>query len=607
MRTIVTNINRLSELIGNGYCEKKNIELKKGDCEITFEDYWDVGGKDILLYSTIRQITLADMSFYPQLKSLYGVPAGVLTTKSNSITSNSDKKTRKANRDTHHIMIRRALLYATVWYIKSLPSFSDEYLYVIKDTVSSLISRRNSFTTTLINELANTTTFPEEKPKKVSLSNTHYEFACLWFAKRIGAYFFNGNKMPDNCREWFISLRDKHETLPSDTPKEFSEDKLSIMAYVLTQKAIAEENISVENLQQIASSFSEGNHLQQIVFMSLLYLGLYHSAADHYYFANNANVLMTVLEKSAYLLSTNSEMDLSSEWNIAFDLLQRIDPKENCVKYYQTRFPALQGRAWFDYTNERRAKSDDELVLLPPDLAADFLQASRKVFDIETKTASSVFLIDESFASDFEKYRFSYICKKSIGNPDVVLRNYSPKRKLEVVTMSSISSVKSIFPMANHVCPIVNTKSKVWIIQISERKGFNSFVQSLLCQAYAYAKPELILMIYHRDSAPMTASQGLSEPRNSQADTQVAVLQRKMETLFSSSRISIISHNDQQSMWESVGFGERTLEQYDFDDMSILEFRGKRGQKEHASFILRMIKDVIVYDDQMKYMFMNLN
>ena len=43
-----------------------------------------------------------------------------------------------------------------------------------------------------------------------------------------------------------------------------------------------------------------------------------------------------------------------------------------------------------------------------------------------------------------------------------------------------------------------------------------------------------------------------------------------------------------------------------FADMSILEFRSRKGQKEPASFVLRMIKDVIVYDDQMKYMFMNL-
>ena len=90
-------------------------------------------------------------------------------------------------------------------------------------------------------------------------------------------------------------------------------------------------------------------------------------------------------------------------------------------------------------------------------------------------------------------------------------------------------------------------------------------------------------------------------------DNQIAILQRKMESQFPSSRITIISHDDQQSIWESVTFGEKILEHYDFADISILEFRSAKGQKEPASFILRMIRDVIVYDDQMKYMFMNLN
>ena len=297
MRTIVTKINRLTELIGNGYSEKKDIELKKGDCEITFEGYWDFGGKEILLYSTIRKITLVDMSFYPQLKSLYGVPAGVLSAKSNNMASKLDKKARKTNRDSRYIMLRRALLFATVWYIKSLPDFSDEYLYVIKDTISFLLSNRDGFATMLINELTTTSSFPEEQPQRVSLSNTHYEFACLWLAKRIGAFFFNGNKMPDACRKWFIALRDNHSALSSEVPAEFRKDAFAIMAYVIAQKAIAEENVIVDNLKHITSSFCNGYSQQQIVFTSLLFLGLYHSAADHYYYANNANGIMTVLEK----------------------------------------------------------------------------------------------------------------------------------------------------------------------------------------------------------------------------------------------------------------------------------------------------------------------
>lgn len=609
MKTIKTNISRLTELIGNGYSEKKNIELKKGDCEIVFEDYWNINGKEILLYSTIRQITLPDMSFYPQLKSLYGVPAGVLVTKSTNITSGKEKMGRKTNRDVRHIMLRRALLYATVWYIKSLPDFTDEYLYVVRDAVSSILSHRNGFTFALINELLTVSYFPEEQPKKISLSNTHYEFACLWLAKRIGAFFFQGNKMPDECREWFITLRDHHESLPSNAPIEFQEDSLSIMAYVVTQKAITEGALSVDNLTRISSSFSKGYDQQRIVFLSLLFWGLYHSAADRYYYANKANGTMNILEKAAYLLSTDSEMDLTTEWESAFQTLRNIDPKDNCVSYYQTKFPSLRGRSWYDFTNESRPKADDELVLLPPDLTSDFLQTSHKVFDIETKTSSSIFLINESFASDFEKYKFSYICKKANGKHDVVLRNYSPKKKLEVVTMSDLATVRSIFPFAEQVCPIVNPKSKVWILQISENKGFNSFVQSLLTQTYTDAKPELIMMVYHRDTSPNEGMELFSDGQNSHPnnDGQIAILQRKMESLFPSSRITIISHDDQQSIWESVTMGEKILERYDLADISILEFRSKKGQTEPASFVLRMIRDVLVYDDQMKYMFMNLN
>ena len=609
MTTIKTNISKLVELIGNGYSEKKNIELKKGDCEITFEDYWNINGKEILLYSTIRKITLPDMSFYPQLKSLYGVPAGILVAKSTNTTSEKEKKGRKTNRDIRYIMLRRALMYATVWYIKSLPDFTDEYIYVVRDAISSIINHRDRFTFALINELLTVSYFPEEQPKKISLSNTHYEFACMWLAKRLGAFFFNGNKMPDECREWFIALRDHHESLSSTTPIEFRDDSLSIMAYVITQKAIVEGNLSVENLARISASFSKGNEQEQIVFLSLLFWGLYHSAADHYYYVNKANGIMTVLEKAAYLLSTNSETNLSTEWESAFQALRSIDPKENCVSYYQTKFPSLRGRSWYDYTNECRPKADDELVLLPHDLSSNFLQISHKVFDIETKTSSSIFLIDESFASDFEKYKFSYICTKANGKHDVVLRNYSQKKKLEVVTMSDLATVRSIFPFAEQVCPIVNPKSKVWILQISEKKGFNSFVQSLLRQAYSFAKPELILMVYHRDSSPNEGMKHISDGQNfhHNNDNQIAILQRKMESQFPSSRITIISHDDQQSIWESVTFGEKILEHYDFADISILEFRSAKGQKEPASFILRMIRDVIVYDDQMKYMFMNLN
>lgn len=609
MTTIKTNINRLFELIGNGYGEKKNIELKKGDCEIEFEGYWHCCEKEILLYSSIQRITLPDMSFYPQIKSLYGVPAGVLSVRSPKIIDKVEKKVRKSNRDSRHIMLRRALLYATAWYIKSLPDFEDENLYVIKDVVNTLLHNKDGLSAALLYELLSTKHFPEEQPKKISLSNTHYEFSCLWLAKKIGILLFKGNKLPDDCREWFIALRDNPSQLPTKTPVPLQDYATFIMAYVLVLKAIAGENVSVERLRILSSEFCAGQRQQQVVFISLLLWGIYQSVADHYYFANNAKPIMTVLEKAAFLLSTNCTSDLTSEWEIAFQALRTIDPKENCVNYYQTKFPSLRGRKWYDFSVECRSKMKDEVALLPPDLSAEFLSVNQRVFDIETKAPSCVFLIDETFEADFEKYKFSYICKKSNGKEDIVLRNYSSKGKLEVVAFSDWESTQATFPFpVNYrICPIVCPKSKVWIVQLSEKKGFNSFVQSLLKQAYSAEKPELILIVYHVDSTKQDSADGIiSEIQSSHSDNQIAILQRKLEMLFPSSKVSIISHDDEQTIWESVTFGEKILEQYDFSDISILEFRGKRARKEPASFILRMIRDVVVYDDQMKYMFMNL-
>lgn len=609
MTMIKTNINRLVELIGNGYSEKKNIELKKGDYEIEFEDYWHCGGKDILLYSSIQRITLPDMSFYPQIKSLYGVPAGVLHVRNNKVVASAEKKARKANRDSRHIMFRRAFLYATAWYTKSLPDFDDEYLYVIKDVLNSFLNHKDGFSVTILNELLSSNYFPEEQPKKVSLSNTHYEFSCLWLAKKIGAFFFNGNKMPDNCREWFIALRDNPTQLPFQTPAPLQDNAVFIMAYVLVLKAIEEENVSVENLKNLASEFCDGYRRQQIVYTSLLLWGLYHSAADHYYFANIAKPMMTALEKAAFLLSTNCNMDLSSDWDIAFHSLRTIDPKANCVNYYQTKFPSLRGRSWYDFSVERKPKADDELVLLPSNLANEFLSVNRRFFDIEAKTSSSVFLVDEAHKAEFEKYKFSYICKKLNGKDDIVLRNFSSKEKLEVVTLSDLKPNQTLFPfpMDYRVCPIVNPACKVWMIQLSEKKGFNSFVQSLLEQAYSFAKPELILLVYHIDSPKQELLDStVVEKQSSQTDNQIAVLQRKMELLFPSSKVSILSHDDEQVIWESVTFGEKILEQYNFSDISILEFRSKKSRKEPASFVLRMIRDVLVYDEHLKYLFMNL-
>ena len=618
MEKIKTDIKKLVDFISRAFVEKEEIETVKGNCEISVETYWKPaafnGEKQVVLYSLVRNITLPNAALYPQLRSLYGVPVGLLTVADNAqIAKTKSTKVKDDAATQGNMLIRRALLYASVWYLKSLKTFQSEDLYVPGDFVRALLQNPADFLPTIARELLQYPNFPEDKPDKVSLSNTHYDYACLWFAHRIGDHFFGGQKMPQECKDWFIALRSLTLKAEQPTPEVFAQNFAAIVAYVVAQKAVSQEDCSAQNILALATPLcADSNKLQMVLFNALFYIGLYHSAADRYYFTSNANALMTVLEKSAYLFAQGINEDLQADWNEAFQRIKSIESKQNCITYYQTKYPALNGRSAYDYELEPRAKKAEEIAMLPPELCDKFMSESGRMIDIPQKIQNdSIFLLDEVFSSEFQKFKFPYISKKGNGKLAIALPNYDPNQPMEIVSMDSPTEVSKNLQRFNidKVTPIVNPESKVWIVQITSALGLTTFAQSVMIQAYTKAQPELILVVYHCDGQPANSRRKKKtdeEPATPNYGMMVAQLQRTLESLFPERNIAIIAHHPSQPMWESVRMGELILEQYDFSDISIIELRSSRDRKEHPSLLPRMIRDVIVYDEQQKYLFMNL-
>lgn len=625
MINIKTNITRLIAFISNSYCTKEALELPQGDCVVSFDTTWELtisdNGAEFLLLSMIRHIQLPDDAYYPQLRSLYGLPAGLFSIKKPRRKEKEKREFEKIpeNSNLTYLFVRRSLLHATVWYIKSLKSFKLEQLTVIQNVVSSMLDNDEDLLCEITKDLMGLKFFPKEAPGTVTLSSSQYDYACLWFGRKLSALLFQGEKMPAEYREWFISLRNFDSLNKIPTPSLFARNLPTIVAYVIVQKAVEQEDCSSENLLRLINMIGlDGDVRQRVLFISLFYVGLYNSMADHYYFTSNANSLMSILEKAALLLSVNANENLEQEWTAAFDKLRNINSFDNCLTYYQTKFPDLNGRAFFEYNKgDKRKKGAEEIIVLPPEACHQFLMDSGRIVDIPQNAMQNVFYIDSCYTKEFSKFGFQFIGKNKTTF-DIFLKKFSTTEPIDIVSMESKESICNSLPFLSvgNVIPIVDRKSKVWIIQMSSLHGWTPFAQSVLMQAYKKIKPELMLFLYFCDGFPKKEKKrnkaysmeliGKTQ-ENPNYGSEMAFLQRNLNNLFPKSHIIFLPYVSDQNIWETVRMGENILSQYDWEDISIIELRSEKNRHEQSSLIPRMVRDVIVYDKNQKYLFMNLN
>lgn len=86
-----------------------------------------------------------------------------------------------------------------------------------------------------------------------------------------------------------------------------------------------------------------------------------------------------------------------------------------------------------------------------------------------------------------------------------------------------------------------------------------------------------------------------------------ALLQSELETLFPEKKCRVITKEEKDSKWEMVLLGIGVLKDCSFEESLWLDMRRRSADKLSYEIILRSFHDVIVYDKDQKYMFMNLN
>lgn len=580
--TIQLSYQELYDLLNNRRFKLKSENAAHSE-ELLYKVTFQKEMEELFLYSQIVSIELPNRDQIPYLKTLFGVPAGLVHVKqSPTLSFDSEERLQKeeSNRSRYH-QIRRSLLFATAWSVKAYERGA--VLKALTWVLSFLKSEDSQLFRNLIVQVASNGRFPEQIFEKPSLSDTRYKGETNW----LGIHLKNLGLLNPELREWYL------EALKFERREEWSPQNSSLQttlfAYLLTIgyhranqfdaklfKAWIEEHVNSE----------EESLLCTLHFLALLFEGAVIPQADNYYFAASAHDLMVLMELIA-LESEESAAPLIEKYLKKIEdsfshTPSKEDLERNSVDYFKVKNPEISTLKFHSYRKGDKLE-DTMLPLVDESTCNSFLKEQLVRWEISTYVNYDSFF----WAKSKKAYETAVKNEQSVAFRD----------KKGVVSMSNVPEelIKNYYTPQQDVeaLRIVNPNlfdSKEYLLTIQTDHDLTELEIKCLQLLFAEkGQPQKLLVLF----SDVDVSREIGE------------LNEHFNKAMGRIEVKVIRHLPKNPIWEFVYLGQQQLHRYRYRNILFTDWR--RVKYNDAENIVRILSDVVYYEPHLAYNFMNLN
>ncbi len=593
------------------FTKKYEKQSQQRNIALQFKELQLIGKRKVLFISQLQEISMPNDAFFPQLRTLYGVPAGLLVSR-NEIFDYNPKNTKDELQafDIFYLAQRRAFLYAAVWGIKTLDLsrvelFFNSYLKKISPPTVTLYY-------SLLENIAQLQQLPIQKPSIETINDTVSDYQLIWFGKIVGKTLLNGNKMTVKQREWFININSKDI---KKGEKLFGDAYLLIIAYRLVMMMYNADRMNVATGMQLVTQLTDihPNDKTNILLLTLLIIGILDKKADNYFMVAGATQLFTSIEKNTFefLQTRNFE---SFDFN-GFDAVKdaMLQKHENCVAYYQMKNPNISHKQWELFNIDGQTKWPDVLPLIKPADIIHFLFNNDKVFSMDTFfnktliiTSNEQFYMLLKNAANVVFYD-GVIFRSNVAhwekNQPIYIDNDEWKAKFSFLSKKIMNSNDTFKHLHDE-----------WVLITSDFK-LPTLSQTMLLKMAEVCHPTSIYIFNFNSNLnniglkwnkASNIKKDLFSEEHENTGLAKSDFQSQIETMFAPAKVRIISKSKEDLPWEMVATGINVLQKTTLNKCLIIETRFDDKLKIDYEIIMRSFSDIIVYDEEQRYMFMNL-
>lgn len=615
MENIYLTYIELQEFLNSKYriIEKKDFKkTKTKSIVLSVYELLDFEKSKLLFISQIDKLELPDKEFIPVLRTMYGLPSGILFSRDEPSTKQNKESNYKVDDLTIIYQgLRRSFLYSLVWGVKQLE------ISQVDNFFSNILSTISESTQNLLNEIVKVLSLqneiPQIKPSTVSLEDTIEYSQLIWLGKLIGTHLLDGKKMSDTQRNWFQNIFTKEHDIKIAP---FLDASSIIIAYQVVMHIYNSDRMDSNSTLDCINStnYKHSDKKSEIFLYTLFLLGLLNKKADNYFPVAGAAEAFKSLEFNAFKISkTNTFMNLNID---GFSQIQnaRLSPIENCVKYYQIKNPDIKGKEWQVYDSTKKLKYPETLLIVKSADIINFLIETGNVISFRNIIEGSLYITDDDvFYSMREFPNIIYFDGETICSR---IESWNIKSRI----ISDITDEKILkLPFFNNLKinkNIVDDLKCNWLLLTRDYIIPNKSL-ALLGNILNKYTPEKII-VFNFESNPAKTTGELFDTKNYKISKKISFAaidskdlrkgeyQAYIERYFKCKNVRIINKPFDGSIWEMVNTGINVLQKTPLHECSIIETR--LGDKDHIDYeiLVRSFSDVIVYDEDQRYMFMNL-
>jgi hypothetical protein len=570
--------------------------------------------------SNISKIKVPDISLLPQLKTLYGIPAGLLEVEVSKLKKSPKDKVNKSEEfsidELKFLALRRGILYAHVWAIKGfdMESVRIGMRYLLTKDKLQLINA-------WLNELVVAGKYPEIKPPKLSLDSSQYEFQFIGMGVFLRNYFFSGTEiMPAEDRDW---LRYKLNNADlSGVPGSFNGFEGILAGYLIALKASNINKCNLDYILEKAAKFNTGDRslYYGIIVSALFFIGVFESKANFYFFAAASTHLFEAIEKFCY--EVVHEDVYVPDFDLCYDEISDaiLNSIPNIIEYYRLKNPAIDSYEAVIFSEEHPINNDkNKIILIKPEQSLQLLEHFGQLYKLMDQFKHNLTVTaDPDLFNLLQRNGFSVVLRNQSGLIEGKIR-LSGEGKVFSDSQLLKRWIKRFFPKTVFIDESNSQKiSPHWIFIGDEYKISESdqyFIRKL------NYKPESIT-VFNFSNPLITVKPEVSKSQSKKkvsaelftkneidANLQGSnpLLQSLIEKLFPGVPVRVITKMNQELPWEMVLLGIGTMQDVSFHDCTFFDIRNNKADKDVFEFVLRCFRDLIVLDKEQRYMFMNLN
>ncbi len=630
METIYLNSDEFESFIEKKYVLIQSAHKKpaaKKLYSIAVRQLIPFGKSSLVLLSIVESIQIPDANRIPQLKTLYGIPAGLICVDQKEMPKKtaSPQPIPITEDDLLFRAFRRALIFAHVWGIKGLE------IDAVKIGIQPLLEPKNlPLLKQWVNDLVFHGKYPEIKKQNASIDDTVFDKQFIGLGKFLKNQFFANDEAMDNeHREWLFALR---EAKLEGTPTKFEGLEPLLVGYLIALKASNENKKNLAFIIEKTNKFQFNDTAQKYacIISALFFVGVFESKADQYFMTASAAGLYASIERFAFSLVYQSAESNYFDNDYAAIRDAILDPLPNCVEYYKLKNPAIQHAEFFEFGNETDDVYPAKVPILSPHQAVEFLEQQQSLYPLMDQYQEKLCVTtDMDFYETLQKNKMSAVLYEKGG---YLIGQFAIKANAGILATSpALQRAISLFIKPKQAVQYENFAgiAKHWLLVLNEYQ-LGKFEKYLIKRAFLANKPMSITVFNTATKKVEMISDTLFEKTNkgkwkgstgkysnyskhsaietkgTEFNNSNAGLQNEMEQLCPGVTCRIITKYHTDKPWEMVQLGIGALQNVDFKDCSMLDLRIDKMDKDIYEYILRCFRDVIVYDENQRYMFMNL-